>query len=103
MIQQIPKQGLLPILMTLATGSLLMAACMAEAHGGSGEATSPAAASQRGGADLWGANCARCHHMRSPSEFSDAEWEVVMLHMRVRANLTGEETRKILEFLKAGN
>ncbi len=57
----------------------------------------------RGGAQLWAENCMRCHNMRSPSSYSDAEWEVAMAHMRVRGNLTAEETRVILEFLKAGN
>lgn len=45
----------------------------------------------------------RCDNMRSPSSYSDAEWEVAMHHMRIRANLTAEETRTIVEFLKASN
>jgi hypothetical protein len=45
---------------------------------------------------------ALCHSMRSPSNYSPAQWEVVMMHMRVRVNLTPEERKKILEFLKAG-
>ncbi len=61
------------------------------------------AKSSKGGAELWTQNCARCHNMRSPSAYSDKQWEVITQHMRVRANLTAEETRKILEFLKSGN
>lgn len=57
----------------------------------------------KGGAQLWAENCMRCHNSRSPSSYSDAEWEVSMLHMRVRANLTAKEHESILEFLKAGN
>ncbi len=57
----------------------------------------------KGGAEVWAQNCARCHNMRSPSAYSDKQWEVITQHMRVRANLTAEETRKILEFLKSGN
>ena len=57
----------------------------------------------KGGAQLWGERCGFCHNVRSPTSFSDAQWEVATLHMRVRANLTGEEQRKILEFLKAAN
>jgi cytochrome c5 len=57
----------------------------------------------KGGSQLWSENCARCHNMRSPSAYSDAEWEVVMHHMRVRALLTPEEHKKILEFLKSAN
>ena len=45
----------------------------------------------------------RCHNIRSPSSYSSAQWEVAMMHMRVRANLTPEEHKKILEFLKSGS
>lgn len=40
--------------------------------------------------------------MRSPSSYNDAQWEDVMMHMRVRANLTPEEQKKIQDFLKSG-
>lgn len=56
----------------------------------------------KGGAELWAENCVRCHNIRSPSNYSPAQWEVAMMHMRVRANLTPEEHKKILEFLKSG-
>ncbi|MHB8519652.1 MAG: hypothetical protein ACYDH9_02730 [Limisphaerales bacterium] len=62
--------------------------------------TGPAA---KGGAELWGETCGHCHNIRSPSSYSDAQWDVVMMHMRVRANLTGEEQRKILQFLKSAD
>ncbi len=65
--------------------------------------TSPTGEADKGGSQLWAENCARCHNIRSPSSYSDAEWEVVMHHMRVRASLTPLEAAKILEFLKAGN
>ena len=60
-------------------------------------------AAELSGAQLWGQTCSRCHSSRSPTAFSDAQWEVVMLHMRIQANLSGEEERKVLEFLKASN
>ena len=68
--------------------------------------TTESTASQKqikGGSQLWSENCARCHNMRSPSSYSDAEWDVVMHHMRIRAILTPEEHKKILEFLKSAN
>jgi hypothetical protein len=55
------------------------------------------------GAAVWAESCSRCHNLRSPRELSYDEWEVVVHHMRVRATLTAEETRAILEFLKAAN
>lgn len=57
----------------------------------------------KGGAQLWAENCSRCHNIRSPSIYSDAEWDLAMHHMRIRANLTAEESNKILEFLKSAN
>ena len=62
----------------------------------------PPPAAEKSGAQLWAENCIRCHNIRSPSNYSAAQWEVVMMHMRVRANLTPEEHKKILEFLKSG-
>ena len=45
----------------------------------------------------------RCHNMRSPSTYTDAQWDVVVLHMRVRGYLTAKEARAIEEFLKASH
>ena len=58
---------------------------------------------EKSGAQLWSENCARCHNLRSPSSHSDREWDMLVHSMRVKAGLTGEETRKILEFLKSAN
>ncbi|KAA3638947.1 MAG: cytochrome c [Bacteroidetes bacterium] len=65
-------------------------------------ATSELSASKTG-AQLWGENCIRCHNAPSPETFSDTEWDVAVMHMRVRANLTEEEALKIVEFLKTAN
>jgi len=54
---------------------------------------------KKSGVELWSENCARCHNGRPPNEFSAAQWEVVVHHMRLRANLTGEESREIAKFL----
>ena len=56
-----------------------------------------------GGAKLWAENCIRCHNIRNPASLSDRQWEIVLHHMRVRANLTADEHQSILEFLKAAN
>jgi len=55
------------------------------------------------GASLWSQNCARCHNMRDPKEFRDDLWKPIVTHMRIRAGLTGSDTRDILAFLKASN
>lgn len=58
---------------------------------------------EKGGAQLWADNCARCHNNRPATTYSDAEWDVAMHHMRIRANLTPVEHQKLVEFLKSGN
>lgn len=58
---------------------------------------------EKGGAQLWAENCGRCHYLRSPKERSDRQWEIITLHMRVRANLTAQDATKIVEFLKDSN
>jgi cytochrome c5 len=55
------------------------------------------------GSQLWGQMCGLCHNAPSPKEYSDTQWEVIVMHMRVQARLTGEEERKIVQFLKASN
>jgi hypothetical protein len=60
-------------------------------------------AEAKSGAQLWGENCIRCHNAPSPETFSDVEWDVAILHMRVRAYLTESEAVKIAEFLKSAN
>ncbi len=57
----------------------------------------------RAGALAWSQNCMRCHNLRNPQERSDREWDVIVHHMRVRANLTAEEHRLILRFLQSAN
>ncbi len=58
---------------------------------------------EKGGAQLWTENCARCHGIRDPSTYGDAGWQVATHAMRVRCNLTAEEYSKILEFLKSAD
>ncbi len=60
-------------------------------------------AEAKSGAQLWGENCLRCHNAPSPESFSDTEWDVAVMHMRVRAYLTEPEAVKIAEFLKTAN
>ncbi len=55
---------------------------------------------EKGGAELWAANCRQCHTLRSPSSYSSDQWEIAVNHMRFRCGLTAKETRKIAEFLK---
>lgn len=68
--------------------------------------TAPTAAQSRSvseGARLYGHMCGRCHNPRSPLEFSDRDWTLIVNHMRVRGNLTGRQTRNVIAFLQASN
>lgn len=57
----------------------------------------------KSGAQLWGENCARCHNAPAPGEFNNDNWEIVGMHMQVRANIIQPEIDKIIEFLKSAN
>ena len=53
------------------------------------------------GEQLWSNNCVRCHNIRPPTMYGNAQWDVIVHHMRLRANITGQEQRAIVEFLKS--
>lgn len=55
------------------------------------------------GAQVYSDTCARCHNARASSERTDLEWVAIVLHMRVRANLTKTQARTVLAFLQATN
>lgn len=57
----------------------------------------------KGGAQLWGENCMRCHNTPPPTSFGDEQWDVIATHMELRAQLTDQEMKTILEFLKSAN
>jgi hypothetical protein len=88
---------LLSCLFALTGAYSLLAAGACTSSGSPGSSVKPS------GSSLWSQNCGRCHNIRSPADFSDQEWDVATLHMRVRANLTPEEYESIRDFLKASN
>ncbi len=55
------------------------------------------------GAKTWVDNCGRCHNLRGARELRDDQWITTVFHMRVRAGLTGQETRDVLTFLQGSN
>jgi cytochrome c553 len=91
------------IIIFCAAATWLVVGCAANKQAGDVAAGTTASATEKSGAQLWADNCVRCHNIRSPSSLSPAQWEVAAMHMRVRANLTPEEHKKILEFLKSGS
>lgn len=63
-------------------------------------ADKPKAEKKLTGAELYAVNCNRCHPERYPTEFNSAQWQSIMLHMRVRANLPAQQAKEILKYMK---
>ena len=57
---------------------------------------------EKSGNVLWSDNCGRCHNIPPSSVYNNEQWEIVGMHMKLRANLTEDETKKIVAFLKSG-
>jgi hypothetical protein len=57
----------------------------------------------KSGATLWSENCQRCHNLPPPTMYNDDQWKSIVTHMQVRANITKEEAKKIMEFLQSSN
>ena len=90
MILRLVRYAMLPMLAT-GIASIAMAADYPEP----GDFSS--------GAKVWAENCNRCHNVRDPRDLRDDQWITTTFHMRIRAGLTGRETRDILTFLQASN
>ncbi len=55
---------------------------------------------EKSGNQLWSENCQRCHNTPPSSAFTNSEWGLLNMHMRVRAMLTEDEYKKILAFMQ---
>lgn len=75
----------------------------------SGESAAAAAAAQARaehakmflrGARLWPIYCNTCHNARPGSDFSPAEWKMIIMHMETQANLPGKDAKAILIYLQ---
>lgn len=51
------------------------------------------------GAEVWGANCGRCHRVRAVDAYDARQWETVVAHMSLVARLTSDETQAVRDFL----
>ena len=54
------------------------------------------------GGEIWAENCIRCHYLRPSTQYSPAQWDVIVSHMRMRANLNGEEQRAVYQLMTGG-
>jgi mono/diheme cytochrome c family protein len=85
----------LAVMALVATASLHLTATLGHA-----EDDAEHKALVRQGARLWSPYCGGCHNARPPGERSPDEWDTIMLHMRVRANLPAQDAKALLEYLK---
>ena len=64
---------------------------------------SPLQSQELDGAAVYSNHCALCHQPRSPAEFSDAAWAIIVHHMHTRGYLTLTETFAVRKFLLENN
>ena len=53
----------------------------------------------KSGGQIWAENCTRCHNARPANQYSAQQWDIISTHMRLRADLNGEEQRAVTKFL----
>ncbi len=99
-----PGNNLSPRALALVAAALLtIPACgcrtAARPAASPGAASADAQPPEPSGVEVWAQNCGRCHNMRDPASYSSAQWEVAVHHMRVRAQLTGQQEKAVREFL----
>lgn len=91
--------GLLMVTVWLVT----VIACSSSKEVYSGITDSNAIKIERSGAQLWGETCSRCHLVPSPADYNDTDWSTIELHMKIRANITEADSKKIFDFLRSAN
>ena len=99
-----PDFLLAAFLITACSAAFLLTGCSSvrqarSAANPEGEPAAPNTTTTQGVAQLWSQRCSQCHYPRDAGTFSQDQWEIIMLHMRVRANLTAADHQAILEFL----
>ncbi len=96
----------------VAVGFLFIAGCAANKSTKTAAATSKPAvwpltlkdpATTESGAQIWAENCMRCHELRSPSQYTPAQWGIIVQYMRLKAGLTGTQAKKVLAFLQSAS
>ncbi len=93
---------------TRATARFALAVILAGGFAATLAAADPTAATDKTGpvkkkltgAELYVIHCNRCHQERYPTEFNSAQWQTLMTHMRVRANLPAKQAKEVLKYMK---
>ena len=105
MIAKVTRSGLTALVLLMLVGAPHVAFAGPKATGSTSTTSTSATSTDSymglSGEELWSNNCLRCHNIRPPTMYSNAQWDVIVHHMRLRANITGQEQRAIVEFLKS--
>lgn len=51
------------------------------------------------GAEVWAANCGRCHRVRAVDAYNASQWDAIVTQMALIARMTPEESDAVREFL----
>lgn len=54
------------------------------------------------GAEVWAANCGRCHRARAGDAYTASQWNAIVTQMSMYARLTPDETQAVRQFLVSG-
>jgi hypothetical protein len=55
------------------------------------------------GARVFAENCSRCHEAPDPASRDGREWRAISMHMRVFSDISKEDQRNVLIFLRTFN
>ncbi|MDA8377827.1 MAG: hypothetical protein M0Z50_12385 [Planctomycetia bacterium] len=100
------------VLVAAGAGLLVLAGCASnKTTKSAASASAPAVwpltikdpAAHESGAQIWAENCMRCHELRSPSQYTPAQWGIIIQYMRLKAGLTGTQAKKVLAFLQSAS
>lgn len=92
------RHWILLLLFLFSLGSIGTALARPASQQAAGAAAAQASANATAeGAQVWAANCVRCHSV--PERLSPTEARAVLRQMRVRANLSARDEQLLLKFL----
>lgn len=54
------------------------------------------------GKTLFEANCAKCHRLYAPNEFSKEAWKPILKRMQANTDLNDAQTEQVFDYLTSG-
>jgi len=55
------------------------------------------------GKSLYENNCAKCHSLYNPKDFSKESWKPILLDMQIKAGISDEQREKIYNYVVSGS